>query len=699
MKINGIYNKTIMRDNQNGYTIFNLKDGTTCSGNIPLYSKGMPLIIEGDFNDNNTFIVKNILENGSDKDALITYLCSISKDITKAIAKNIVKTIDTDIFDTINSPDVIEKWSCIKGLNEDIVISLIDAINSTSIQRELFLLVHSVGGSYSDACKIFEKFGNASLDVISKNPYKIKIISGIGFLLCDKLAYHFKFNPDNRHRTNCLIQEAFYVSQKNGNTYDYFSNIYRYINSISKSSVYNFVPSSLSVLSEIMMSNYIVRETEPTGQVRLFNKFLYQNEINIATQINRLERTSMPLLSIEKINQLISKIEKQLNITYDDDQRKVFEIFCKSGFVVLTGGPGTGKTSLIKGLLLMYKFLLSDNVISLSATTGRAAQRLSETTNDFACTMHKMLDFTPQEQIKYKYNKDNPFDADFIIADEISMADVELMSNFLNAVKNGALFLIVGDIDQLESVGAGNVLKDIIDSNKVRVFKLTKTHRQEGQSTLVENIKKINNGDINLKQDDTFQIVNVHSNEELLSELDKCYRKTKYQILSPIKGNSVGTNTINPLVQNMIFSSKKGFQYGHNTFCVRDKIIMMQNNYELDYYNGDIGEVVKINPDGITICINGENIDIPIAHMDDVCLAYAITIHKSQGSEYPGIIISLPDSNPSMLKRKLIYTAVSRAKLYTIILNQNNALYKAIINNYLTLRKTSLKERLLSFVN
>lgn len=697
MKINGIYNKTIMRDNQNGYTIFSLKDGTTCAGNIPLYSKGMPLIIEGDFNDNNTFIIKNISENGSDKDALVTYLCSLSKDITKPIARNIVKTIDTDIFDTINTPDIIEKWSCIKGLNEDIIIALIDAINSTAIQRELFLLIHSVGGSYSDACKIFERFGNASLDITSKNPYKLKIISGIGFSLCDKLAYHFKFNPDNKHRTSCLIQEAFFISQKNGNTYDYFSNIYKYIKSIAQSSIYNFVPSSLTVLNEIMSSSYIVRETETTGQVRLFNKFLYQNEMNIASQINRLERTSTPLLSIEKINQLISKIEKQLHITYDDDQRKVFEMFCKTGFVVLTGGPGTGKTSLMRGLILMYKFLFPDNIVSLSATTGRAAQRLSETTNDFACTMHKMLEFTPQEQIKYKYNKDNPFSSDFIIADEISMADVELMSNFLNAVKNGALFLIVGDINQLESVGAGNVLKDIIDSNTVRVFKLTKTHRQDGQSTLVDNIKKINDGDINLQQDDSFKIINVNTNEELLSEIDKYYKKTKYQILSPIKGNSIGTNTINPLVQSTIFPNKKGFQYGHNLFCVQDKIIMMQNNYELEYYNGDIGEVIKINADGISVSINKEIIDIPIAHMDDVCLAYAITIHKSQGSEYPGIIISLPDSNQSMLKRKLIYTAVSRAKLNAIILNQNNALYKAIKNNYSTSRKTSLKERLLSF--
>lgn len=342
-----------------------------------------------------------------------------------------------------------------------------------------------------------------------------------------------------------------------------------------------------------------------------------------------------------------------------------------------------------------------DNIIKLCAPTGRAAQRMTESTGMEAVTIHRLLDFRPCANGVVHKDAKNPIVADLIVVDEMSMTDTELMSIFLQAVQDGTLVLLVGDIYQLPSVGPGDVLHDIIFSEKVPVFRLTKVYRQAGDSPIVTNANKINDGHTDLVENEDFEIIIVQSDEELKDKIleltTQYYNPDKpfdMQILAPSKKYDAGTKNLNKVIQEAVNPGKKGFVFGDTTYRVGDKIIMLNNNYGHGYFNGDVGYVVAIDDNGVTVNILDVEIVITKGMMEDMSLAYGVTVHKSQGSEYPLAICALPKSPANMLVRNLFYTAVTRAKKKVIVVAVDGSVQASVRNNQTGKRKTGLLEKL-----
>ena len=342
-----------------------------------------------------------------------------------------------------------------------------------------------------------------------------------------------------------------------------------------------------------------------------------------------------------------------------------------------------------------------DNIIKLCAPTGRAAQRMTESTGMEAVTIHRLLEYFVSGDKVFHKDAKNPIVADLIVVDEMSMTDTELMSIFLQAVQDGTLVMLVGDIYQLPSVGPGDVLHDIIFSEKLPVFRLTKVYRQAGDSPIVTNANKINDGHTDLIETEDFEIIVVQNDEECkekILELTKQYydasKPFDMQILAPSKKYESGTKNLNKVIQEAVNPGKKGFVFGDTTYRVGDKIIMLNNNYQSGYFNGDVGYVVSINDEGVVVNILDNEITITKNMMDDMSLAYSVTVHKSQGSEYPLAICALPKSPGNMLVRNLFYTAVTRAKKKVIVVAVDGSIQASIRNNQTGKRKTGLLEKL-----
>ena len=403
---------------------------------------------------------------------------------------------------------------------------------------------------------------------------------------------------------------------------------------------------------------------------------------------------------------VIDEIEKEYNIKYSISQRESFNFIKSSGIKILTGGPGTGKTTVIRGLIEAYKRTNPKGIVALCAPTGRAAQRITESTKMEASTIHRLLDCKPygdnEEELTCK-NQDNPLSADLLIVDEVSMVDTELFAMLLGAVKSGTLIILCGDTDQLPSVGAGNVLKDLIASKQFPVNVLDTVYRQTDGSNIIHNANCVRTGNRReMRCGIDFEIIEVNSEKKIQDKIVNILRSLKYddinafQVLTPSKKGNAGTIQLNKLIQPICNQNTSKIFYGNTGFKCGDKIMTIRNNYKLNYFNGDIGVVKSVSEQGMEIEINGETIKLTEGLYEDVSLAYASTIHKSQGSEYSTVIIALPSSPKLMLKKDLLYTAITRAKERVIIIAENGALDTAVrqVTNPIT-RKTSLMEKII----
>lgn len=705
--ISGIYDKTINRNEKNGWTKFAIrtkdecqyrtKYGTViCVGNIPAYNKGMPLKIEGFWEDkgygNQLNIIK--IEEKSDSEAVtIEYLNGIIHGVGESTAIKIVKEFGPDIFSFAQNKDAENLLNkCVPNIDAK---KFIFAVRNNIEKREVYEYIIKYGGSYSSAVKISLAYSNLALKTLKANPYKIGLNNGLSVEICDLIAKDEGMFAYDEKRVNALILEALSRISLSGHTYTSLRQLVSYIDNMTKNSAFNIkIPAVIIAICVAKNKHLIIEDDEP---IRIYKKKIwkYENEINYS--ITRLKNS---VKSYDFKENYIKDIESKLNITYGKKQREAFNLLKTSGIKILTGGPGTGKTTTIRGLIECFKLMKPNGKIALCAPTGRAAQRMSETTNMPAMTMHRLLDFKPYGA-NYTYKTlASPVDAELIIADEFSMADTELMAILLGAIKNGSLVLLTGDENQLESVGPGNVLHDLIASNKIEVCKLDEIYRQKDDSKVIINSIKINNGDTKLVTGKDFEIVKVDNVEDVKAQVLK-YTKMYYQkddpyymqVLTPIKKTPIGVFELNQLLQEELNKEKRKIDYGYLSFKPGDKIMTLTNNYQKGYVNGDIGMVKDINDEGLLISINGSSIVIEKENLDDVSLCYATTIHKSQGSEFPITLIVLPNKYKIMLKRKIIYTAVTRAKEKVIIISLEDALDTAILNYVDYKRNTGLLEK------
>jgi len=406
----------------------------------------------------------------------------------------------------------------------------------------------------------------------------------------------------------------------------------------------------------------------------------------------------------------LETVQKSLRITLAENQAKAIIESLDAKVMVITGGPGTGKTTIIKAIITLHA--LSGMSILLAAPTGRAAKRMSEATGHEAKTIHRMLEFSPKNDGGFKRTEQNPLNADLIVIDETSMVDTVLMCHLLKAVPKQTTLILVGDIDQLPSVGAGNVLRDIIDSGQVPCIRLNQIFRQAQKSLIVVNAHQINSGDFPITQtekdaDQDFYFIQMEEPEKVLEKiLELCAKKVPekfgfdavndIQVLTPMHRGVVGASNLNAELQKHLNPSTDELHRGGRVFRVRDKVMQIRNNYDKDVFNGDIGRIASINREDqeVNVDYDGKAVAYDFTELDELILAYAISVHKSQGSEYPAVIMPVLTQHYMLLQRNLLYTAVTRGKKLVILIGTKKAVGIAIRNNKPSERYTKLKERL-----
>lgn len=624
--------------------------------------------------------------------------------IGPAMAKKIVAEFGEKTLEIIaKSPNELLKVPGIgKKTAEKISTSYLEQSELTEIM--VWLENHGISNTY--AGKIFAKYGSFAIDIMEKDIYRLfQDIEGIGFLTADKLAFNLGIQREDKRRIISGIDYALMQLCNNGHC------------CIPEMALVDKTAKILQVNNQIIFT--ILKEridigslnTEVVGgETLIYPPYLYYAEKKVATRLLQLQQATEPL-SEDNLSLFIKVWEKDNQIQLAQKQKEAIKACLHHGVLVLTGGPGTGKTTAIKGILSILK--AQGLKIRLAAPTGRAAKRLSETTGQKALTIHRLLEannLAQDDNLQLGFSKDidDQLDADVIILDEVSMVDIVLMHHFLNAVPDGCRIILVGDTDQLPAVGPGSVLKDIIRSQKVPAIRLDEIFRQAQTSMIIQNAHIINAGRLPdlRKQYSDFVFYELNDDTSITQKiLDLCTKDLPHegfdvlkdvQILSPMHRFLCGVENLNLMLQEQLNPKKNQdeLKYSSQTFRVGDKVMHIRNNYQKNVFNGDIGFIQDVNNEKLTVDYFDHIVTYEKNELNELTLAYASSVHKSQGSEYKVVIIPLSTSHYIMLQRNLLYTAITRAKQKVIIIGSKKALMTAIQSNRTQKRYTLLAERL-----
>lgn len=624
--------------------------------------------------------------------------------IGPAMAKKIVAEFGEKTLEIIaKSPNELLKVPGIgKKTAEKISTSYLEQSELTEIM--VWLENHGISNTY--AGKIFAKYGSFAIDIMEKDIYRLfQDIEGIGFLTADKLAFNLGIQREDKRRIISGIDYALMQLCNNGHC------------CIPEMALVDKTAKILQVNNQIIFT--ILKEridngslnTEVVGgETLIYPPYLYYAEKKVAMRLLQLQQATEPL-SEDNLSLFIKVWEKDNQIQLAQKQKEAIKACLHHGVLVLTGGPGTGKTTVIKGILSILK--AQGLKIRLAAPTGRAAKRLSETTGQKALTIHRLLEannLAQDDNLQLGFSKDidDQLDADVIILDEVSMVDIVLMHHFLNAVPDGCRIILVGDTDQLPAVGPGSVLKDIIRSQKIPAIRLDEIFRQAQTSMIIQNAHIINAGRLPdlRKQYSDFVFYELNDDTSITQKiLDLCTKDLPHegfdvlkdvQILSPMHRFLCGVENLNLMLQERLNPKKNQdeLKYSSQTFRVGDKVMHIRNNYQKNVFNGDIGFIQDINNEKLTVDYFDHIVTYEKNELNELTLAYASSVHKSQGSEYKVVIIPLSTSHYIMLQRNLLYTAITRAKQKVIIIGSKKALMTAIQSNRTQKRYTLLAERL-----
>lgn len=624
--------------------------------------------------------------------------------IGPAMAKKIVAEFGEKTLEIIaKSPNELLKVPGIgKKTAEKISTSYLEQSELTEIM--VWLENHGISNTY--AGKIFAKYGSFAIDIMEKDIYRLfQDIEGIGFLTADKLAFNLGIQREDKRRIISGIDYALMQLCNNGHC------------CIPEMALVDKTAKILQVNNQIIFT--ILKEridngslnTEVVGgETLIYPPYLYYAEKKVAMRLLQLQQSTEPL-SEDNLSLFIKVWEKDNQIQLAQKQKEAIKACLHHGVLVLTGGPGTGKTTVIKGILSILK--AQGLKIRLAAPTGRAAKRLSETTGQKALTIHRLLEannLAQDDNLQLGFSKDidDQLDADVIILDEVSMVDIVLMHHFLNAVPDGCRIILVGDTDQLPAVGPGSVLKDIIRSQKIPAIRLDEIFRQAQTSMIIQNAHIINAGRLPdlRKQYSDFVFYELNDDTSITQKiLDLCTKDLPHegfdvlkdvQVLSPMHRFLCGVENLNLMLQERLNPKKNQdeLKYSSQTFRVGDKVMHIRNNYQKNVFNGDIGFIQNINNEKLTVYYFDHIVTYEKNELNELTLAYASSVHKSQGSEYKVVIIPLSTSHYIMLQRNLLYTAITRAKQKVIIIGSKKALMTAIQSNRTQKRYTLLAERL-----
>lgn len=727
-KITGYVEHIVYRNTENGYTVLNLVSGekeTTCVGIFSSIAEGENIEAEGEFTEHPTYgeqfkVARFEEKMPEDREAIERYLGSGAiKGIGLALAARIVRRFKEDTFRIIEEEP--ERLAEVKGISENKAQEIAYQVNEKRDLRQAMIFLQQYGITMNLAVKIYQAYGQEVYTIIRENPYRLADdIEGVGFRTADEIASRVGIKMDSDFRVRSGVLYTLLTASTEGHTY------------LPQEELTARTAKLLEVEPEQIEKQYmdlaierkiVMKQGETT---EIYASSFYYMEANTATMLKQLNVPyDVPDIEIEA---RIRTIEKQTGMELDEHQVTAVKEAVRNGLLVITGGPGTGKTTTINTIIRYFEGEGLD--IFLAAPTGRAAKRMSETTGFEARTIHRMLELSGgvEGTAGFERNENNPLETDVIIVDEMSMVDITIMNSLLKAVVPGTRLILVGDINQLPSVGPGSVLRDIIDSHACNVVKLTKIFRQAATSDIIVNAHKINRGEevvldnksmdfFFLKRYDADIIINVVL-QLVKQKLPKFVDATPYdiQVLTPMRKGLLGVERLNGILQKYLnppMSGKAEKEYGDTLFREGDKVMQTRNNYQLEWeirtkyglsvdkgtgiFNGDMGIVREINDFSETMTIEfdeGRMVEYPYKLLDELELAYAITIHKSQGSEYPAVVIPLLKGPAMLLNRNLIYTAVTRARKCVTLVGNENTFYEMVQNTSQQKRYSGLKARL-----
>ena len=692
------------QNNLNGFTVLKcaakgFTDLVTVVGTMPDTNVGSVLLLQGfwkvDSKYGRQFSVETFEEVlpatvlGIEK-----YLGSgLVKGIGPNFAKRIVNTFGVDTLNVIEEDP--EKLLTVPGIGKIRVERIKKSWADQKEIKNIMIFLQGHGVSTSHATKIYKTYGNDSVKTVQENPYRLADdIWGIGFKTADTIASKMGFGHEKYERLRSGLMYTLNHLADEGHCYATREML------MNTGSELLEVNSSLleEALDRMIQEELVKTETlEDERGIAIYLPPFYFSEVGSARRLQKIAGTS------RKIQVKTGPAEN--DFPYDFAQILAIETAAQSKVLILTGGPGTGKTTTTLGIIKAYKTARAN--ILLAAPTGRAAKRLSEMTGMEAKTIHRLLEYKPPEG--YQRNEENPLDGDVLIVDECSMIDIMLMYNLLKAVPDSMTLIMVGDIDQLPSVGAGNVLRDVIESGAFPVIRLTKIFRQAQSSRIITNAHRINKGlmpDLSNGRDTDFFFIEKENPEEAADEivnlvktrLPQHYRipSSAIQVLAPMQRGVVGATNLNQMLQDALNPAGDGLKRGGFLFKTHDKVMQIKNDYDKEVFNGDIGEVSDINLEDreLTVSFDNRSVVYDSSELDELVLAYAATIHKSQGSEYPVVVMPILMTHYVMLQRNLVYTGVTRAKKLLVIVGTKKALSMAVRNTSIDKRNTLLAKRI-----
>lgn len=725
----GYVEHIIYRNADNGYTVLNLvsvEDEITCVGIFSAIAEGENIEAQGEYTEHPTygqqFKVTSFEEKApEDEEAIERYLGSGAiKGIGLAMAARIVRRFKEDTFRIIEEEP--ERLAEIKGISNRKAMEIASQVNEKRDLRQAMIFLQQYGITMNLAVKVYQAYGQDVYGIIRENPYRLADdIDGVGFRTADEIAARVGIRMDSDFRVRSGILYTLLQASGEGHTY------------LPETELTPRASKLLNVTAEQVEKQYmdlaierkiILKQME--DQTQIYAASFYYMEANTATMLKRLNVSYD--VSDAEIEQRIRGIEKKSGMTLDEHQVTAVKEAVRNGLLVITGGPGTGKTTTINTIIRYFE--LEGLEIFLAAPTGRAAKRMSETTGFEARTVHRMLELNGGAEGSGGFERDesNPLEANVIIVDEMSMVDISLMYSLLKAISVGTRLILVGDVNQLPSVGPGSVLRDIIQSHACNVVMLTKIFRQASTSDIIVNAHKINHGEevildnksmdfFFLKRYDADVIINVVL-QLIKQKLPKFVDATPYdiQVLTPMRKGLLGVERLNGILQrymNPPANDKVEKEYGSTVFREGDKVMQTKNNYQLAWeirtkfgltvdkglgiFNGDMGIIRQINDFAEQMIIEfdeGRMVEYPYKLLDELELAYAITIHKSQGSEYPAVVIPLLGGPMMLMNRNLLYTAVTRARKCVTLVGNEVTFQQMIQNTSQQKRYSGLCDRL-----
>lgn len=734
--ITGYIDHIIFRNEDNGYTVMVLKgvseeDELTCVGSFPVVTQGASVELEGNFTQHPVYgkqfqAVRLTEKMPEDALAMERYLGSGAiKGIGAALAGRIVRHFGDDTFQIVeNEP---ERLSEVKGISEKKAREIAMQIAEKSDMRKAMMFLQKYGISLNLGAKIYQKYGDSVYSVLQENPYRLADdISGVGFKIADEIAYRIGIHTDSDYRIKSGMVYTLLQATGEGHVY------------LPKDELFQRAAELLGVDSSYMEKHLVdlamdrkIVQKEQGDQILIYPAQYYYLELNTARMLRELD---IFCPEDEKIvERRIVQIEKETGTVLDEMQKKAVQEAAGHGLLIFTGGPGTGKTTTINAIIRYFEGEGAE--IRLAAPTGRAAKRMTEATGYEAQTIHRLLELSgmPEDDregqpIHFERNAENPLETDVIIIDEMSMVDIHLIHSLLMAVTAGTRLILVGDENQLPSVGPGNVLRDIIRSGQFPVVELKKIFRQASESDIVVNAHKINKGEqveINNKSRDFFflkrydadiiiRVVIALIQEKLPRYVDA--KPYEIQVLTPMRKGLLGVERLNQILQRYLNppdEKKKEKEIGQRLFREGDKVMQVKNNYQLEWeilgrykipvdkgvgvFNGDTGIMTEINEFAETATVefeDGRQAEYSFKQLEELELAYAVTIHKSQGSEYPAVILPILSGPRMLMNRNLLYTAVTRARKCVTVVGSETTFAEMIRNEKQQQRYSSLDRRI-----